>query len=231
MAFEGRIRDHGLLEVIQLVAVGRKTGTLHCHDPLQGRHAHIGFDSGVVVSATVDEGRVGESEVTEGYADASSVERIVHDVLRLRDGVFRFVPNERPRVVARVRLAVEPILREAAQRTQLWPFAQARVPHPHVVPAFVDGSPQQVSLLRLTPSQWELLTYVDGERDLTAIAAVMQREHSQVAALVHDLVASGLMTLRERTAAGVVASRPVRPSDHKEQGQATVPISLPNRRY
>ena len=61
--------------------------------------------------------------------------------------------------------------------------------------------PHQLPLLRLTPPQWDILTRVDGQRDLMSLAAVMQRDVTDVALLVHDLLGAGLLTLREGQAA------------------------------
>ena len=199
MALEGRIRDLGLIEVIQLLAVGRKTGTLHCHAPLQGRRAQISVESGLIVHAEA----TGVDRLHELHAprrratDAKGIEDAVHDVLLWRDGTFRFAPGERPAHDSTVRMAVEPLLMEAAHRAEVWQRVHARVPHARVIPAFVDVSPQQLPLLRLTPPQWEILTYVDGQRDLVALAAAMQRDVTAVAELVYELIGSGLLSLRE----------------------------------
>lgn len=199
MALEGRIRDLGLIEVIQLLAVGRKTGTLHCHAPLQGRRAQISVENGLVVHAEA----TGVDRLHELHAprrrasDAKGIEEAVHDVLLWRDGTFRFAPGEQPAHGSTVRMAVEPLLMEAAHRAEVWQRVQARVPHACVIPAFVDVAPQQLPLLRLTPPQWEILTHVDGQRDLVALGAVMQRDVTAVAELVYDLIGSGLLSLRE----------------------------------
>ncbi len=199
MALEGRIRDLGLIEVIQLLAVGRKTGTLHCHAPLQGRRAQISVENGAIVHAEA----TGVDRLHELHAprrrasDAKGIEEAVHDVLLWRDGTFRFAPGEPPAHGSTVRMAVEPLLMEAAHRAEVWQRVHARVPHARVIPAFVEVSPQQLPLLRLTPPQWEILTHVDGQRDLVALAAVMQRNVTAVAELVYDLIGSGLLSLRE----------------------------------
>jgi hypothetical protein len=199
MSLEGRIRDLGLSEVLQLLSLGRKSGTLHCEAPLQGRHAFVRFLQGQVVDA--EETPIGdaaaEAAASRAQADAHAVQQAVLDVLLWRDGTFRFAPADIMPATSSVRLPVEPMLMEAAQRAEVWSRIEQRVPHARVVPAFVDIEPQQLPLLHLTPPQWELLTRVDGERDLIALAATMQRELTDIAQLVHDLIAAGLLTLRE----------------------------------
>jgi Domain of unknown function (DUF4388) len=199
MALEGRLRDLALTEVLQLLALGRKTGVLHCHAPLQGRRAQIAFNSGAIIDADV----AGVDRVNDLAAprrrtsDRTAMEDAVQDVLLWRDGTFRFAPGERPTHDTTVRLAVEPLLMDAAMRAEVWRHIESRVPHARVIPAFVEVEPQQLPLLRLSPPQWEILTCVDGQRDLMALASAMQRDVTEVAKLVFDLMGSGLLTLRE----------------------------------
>ncbi|MCZ8204601.1 DUF4388 domain-containing protein [Gemmatimonas sp.] len=203
MALEGRLRDLALTEVLQLLALGRKTGVLHCDAPLQGRRAQLAFEAGAIVDAEV----VGADRVHELAAprrresDRAAMEAAVQDVLLWRDGTFRFAPAQRPLHPSAVRLTVEPLLMDAAMRAEVWQHIEARVPHARVIPAFVEVEPHQLPLLRLTPPQWDILTRVDGQRDLMSLAAAMQRDVTDVALLVHDLLGAGLLTLREGQAA------------------------------
>ncbi|GAB1341587.1 DUF4388 domain-containing protein [Gemmatimonas sp.] len=203
MALEGRLRDLALTEVLQLLALGRKTGVLHCHAPLQGRKAQIAFDGGVIIDADVAAvDRVNELALPRRRAsDRGEMQAAVQDVLLWRDGVFRFAPGERPLHPTTVRVAVEPLLMEAAASAEVWQRIEARVPHARVIPAFVDVEPRQLPLLRLSPPQWDILTRVDGQRDLMALASLMQRDVTDIALLVHDLIGAGLLTLREGQAA------------------------------
>lgn len=203
MALEGRLRDLALTEVLQLLALGRKTGVLHCHAPLQGRRAQIAFDAGVIVDAdVVSADRLNDLAAPRRRdSDRAGMEAAAQDVLLWRDGTFRFAPGERPVHPSSVRLAVEPLLMDAAMRAEVWQRIEARVPHARVIPAFVDVEPQQLPLLRLTPPQWDILTRVDGQRDLMALGTAMSRDVTEVAQLVHDLIGAGILTLREGQAA------------------------------
>jgi hypothetical protein len=120
------------------------------------------------------------------------------DLLLWRDGAFRFAPaDEHAPTGAPICLAIEPLLIEAAQRAEVWARIEDRVPHSRVVPAFVDVEPQQLPLLRLAPAQWEILTRVDGQRDLVLLADSLGRDLLEVAEQVHGLIGTGLLTLRE----------------------------------
>jgi hypothetical protein len=197
MGIEGRLRDLGLTDVLQLLSGGRKSGTLHCDAPLLGRRLRLGFLHGQIVEAVIDDASAGVSRPVA----AEEMGAVVHQGLRWRDGSFRFAPSEMPSASSPVRLAVEPLLMDGALQAEVWSRIEARVPHARVVPMFIDVEPQQLPLLRLSPQQWEILTHIDGERDLTAIAEIMGRELTDVAEWVHDLIVAGLLMLREASPA------------------------------
>lgn len=205
MSLEGRLRELGLAEVLQLLALSRKSGVLHLEAALQGRHAAVHFQQGSVVNAaTWNEYESARALRTRTADEAREVEAIMLDLLLWRDGAFRFAPaDDQAPTSASIRLAIEPLLMEAAQRAEVWERIEDRVPHSRVVPAFVDVEPQQLPLLRLAPVQWEILTRVDGQRDLLLLAESLGRDLLDVAEQVHGLIGAGLLVLRE----GPVAPR------------------------
>ena len=205
MSLEGRLRDLGMAEVLQLLALSRKSGVLYLEAALHGKHAAVQFQNGSVVNAGTWSADEDAGALRTRTADeARDVESVMHDLLLWRDGAFRFAPaDEQASTSASIRLAIEPLLMEAAQRAEVWARIEDRVPHSRVVPAFVDVEPQQLPLLRLAPAQWEILTRVDGTRDLLMLAASLGRDLLEVAEQVHGLIGAGLLALRE----GPVAPR------------------------
>jgi len=199
MALEGQLRDLSLTEVLQLLALGRKQGVLHVEAPLQGRRGQIVFRQGLIIDAVVGP-TTGQDRAAHPHRrqeDAHAVEDAVLDVLAWREGSFRFAPGEDEGHASVLRLPIEPLLMEATLRAEVWARIDARVPHAHVVPAFVDGETQQLPLLRLSPAQWELLTRIDGAQDLVALSASTGRSVVEVAEMVHDLIAAGVLALHD----------------------------------
>lgn len=207
MSLEGRIRELGLHEVCQLLGLSRKTGRLHVRDPLQAKAAEIVFAHGSIVDAAiwtasepVPAGAVATrpSDTRVLTPDAQQVQRCVLDLLMWSEGDFRFVAADASEFAASpLRLAIEPVLVEAAQRAEVWERVADRIPNARVIAAFVDVEPQQLPLLRLVPQEWEILTRVDGKRDLTELASVLGRDLLDVVQIVHSLVGSGLLTIRD----------------------------------
>ncbi len=199
MSLEGRLRELGLAELLQLLALSRKSGVLHLEAALQGRRAAVQFQHGSVVNAGAWSASEASGALRPRMAhDAREVEAVMLDLLLWRDGAFRFAPaHEHAPTGTPIRLAIEPLLLEAAQRAEVWARIEDRVPHSRVVPAFVDVEPQQLPLLRLAPAQWEILTRVDGQRDLLGLADALGRDLLEVAEHVHGLIGAGLLTIRE----------------------------------
>jgi hypothetical protein len=200
VTLEGRIRELSLHEVCQLVGLGRKTGTLEIHAPLQDTAASVAFVQGAIVNASIWSPGASAHDVVRaapGPADAASVTARVLDLLTWTDGEFRFVAGKSSAASSGLRVAIEPLLVEAAQRAALWERVADRIPSARAVPAFVDVESEQLPLLRLAPQEWEILTRVDGRRDLVELARALGRDVVDVAGLVHGLIGHGVLMLRD----------------------------------
>lgn len=201
MSLEGRLRELGLPDVLQLLSLSRKSGTLHLRAQLQGNAAFVRLTQGAIVDAAtwrlVDAADATEAPgLATSPASVRAVQSCVLDLLTWRDGDFRFTPIDSTPPSSPVRLTVDILLVEAAQRAEGWERIVDRIAHAHVVPAFVDVETQQLPLLRLVSQEWEILTRVDGKRDLGELATVLGRELLDVAEIVHGLIGAGLLTLR-----------------------------------
>ncbi len=210
MSLEGQIRELAVPEVCQLLGSSRKSGVLRLHAPLYARAAAIRFAQGVVTDAsqwpiTSDGASAGtEFGVAIGapaaaVADARRVEAIVLELLTWQEGAFHFVADHTPsRPSGAIQLGVDSLLVEAAHRASVWDSVRDRVANARVVPSFVDIEPQQLPLLRLVPQEWEVLTRVDGRRDLSELATVLDRTVLDVAQIVHALIGAGLLTVTDQ---------------------------------
>ena len=207
MSLEGRLRDLGLPEVYQLLGSSRKSGTLRVHAPLQAHAAEVRFVQGMIADAAqwpldLTRAEIVPDRPTPTVADTRTIEAIVFDLLTWREGEFRFVVEKvGVRSASPIRLNVDTLLVEAAHRSEVWDRVRDRVSNAHVVPAFVDIDPQQLPHLRLAPQEWEVLTRVDGRRDLTELADVLRRQLLDVAEIVHTLIGAGVLALRDSTVA------------------------------
>ncbi len=202
MSLEGNLRDLALAEVLQLLAHTRKSGELQLKAPLAGLSARILFEAGSIVGAEstslVQSNASGELISPAG---APAVEQLTHELLCWNEGEFRFVPHpvDASWVHTSVRLNTELLLMEAARRSEDWVRLSDRIPNSRAVPTFADVEPRQLPLLNLQPQQWEVLTGVDGHRDLPALARSLGRDLLEVAQSVHELIGTGLLKLADVT--------------------------------
>jgi hypothetical protein len=202
MSLEGTIRDLGLQEVGQLLSLSRKSGALTVRSALRGATAWLRFVDGAIVDAGGGAPPpAGEATPPAMAGDRPAVEDAVLDILAWREGAFAFLPADptagRGAGASRVRIPTDAMLVESARREDAWRRLRDRVPSADAVPSFVDVEPKALPLLHLVPQEWEVLTRVDGERTLRTLARLLQRDVVEVAEIVHGLVGTGLLTVRD----------------------------------
>jgi hypothetical protein len=136
-------------------------------------------------------------ELVAAHAVAA-VEAAIEELFTWRDGDFRFAPLEDPPAdAARVRLSTDGVLMTAVTNAEQWIALGDRIAHAGMIPTFVEVEPVQLPLLHLVPQEWEVLTRVDGVRDIRTLALVLDRDALDVARVVHGLIAAGMLALRD----------------------------------
>jgi len=123
------------------------------------------------------------------------IEAVIFELLSWREGLFRF--EEGPmQGIPMVQIGTEALLMEGARRIDEWSRISDRVPSLLAVPrltALQDGL--QAPMLDLLPSEWEVLTMIDGALDLRAIASSLARTEFDTAKVVYGLVSTGVVEL------------------------------------
>ncbi len=205
---EGSLRELALADVLQLLELGRRSGTLRVRDEARGLAGEVVLADGAIGGA-----RLGAREA----AHDADVQAMVCALLDVRLGRFAFVPAPEEGAPAhgaaahgppaRRRLRVEGVLVEAARRADEWARLADLVPHAEAVPVLVagdDGAP-----LALDARAWALLAEVDGARDVVALAAALGRDPLALAGELAELARLGLVSC----AAGAVT--PPAPDAHR----------------
>lgn len=251
MPVEGPLREFGINDVFQLLDLSRKTGMLRVTSPVRDDEAHVFFDGGKVVHAslrsepeTVEDllvaaGRITDDELVRARQVASDhsndanlsamfvhagvvsqqeleglvrtrLETVVFDLMAWREGFFSF--EERPisevPVEARVSVATESLLMESARRIDEWSRIADKVPNMAVIPALAPLPEDHESQMDLLPDEWDVLTLIDGARDLRTIAAELGREEFDVAKVVYGLTTTGVLEIRQRRLSTSIAAQP-----------------------
>ena len=126
------------------------------------------------------------------------IESVVFELMSWQEGFFSFeelAPEDLP-AAPEIHVSTESLLMEGARRIDEWSRIADKIPSLTVVPTLapVDEShPTQIDLL---PDEWEVLTMIDGKRDLRAVATVLGRAEFDIAKVVYGLVTTGVVEVR-----------------------------------
>src|SRR5919205_250070 len=127
------------------------------------------------------------------------IESVVFELMSWREGFFSFEErsaDELP-VTPEIHVSTESLLMEGARRIDEWSRIADKIPSLTVVPVLApvrdDGEASQLDLL---PPEWEVLSMIDGSRDLRAIAGSLGRAEFDIARVVYGLVTTGVVEVR-----------------------------------
>jgi uncharacterized protein DUF4388/tetratricopeptide repeat protein len=128
------------------------------------------------------------------------IEEVVFEVMSWREGYFSFIEGPLTDVPAEsaVRITTEALLMEGARRIDEWTRIENRVPHLGVVAVLAPAPAGAEGDLDLLPTEWEVLSLIDGERDVRSIAAALGRSDFDVAKTLFGLESAGLIVLTDR---------------------------------
>ncbi|HNZ96270.1 MAG: DUF4388 domain-containing protein [Acidobacteria bacterium] len=177
MAFQGSLKELPLPDIIQLVAVGGKTGVFQLRN---------GPDTGQIF--------LRKGQIVHAIAGPLTGEEAIYELAIWRQGEFVFTPGQEAETVSIERSNTN-LLMEAARRIDEWQVLSKKIPSTRLVPVFtVEGARTSVSL---TPQEWSLICRIDERRSIDEIAIGLGSSAFDVCKVLYGLVTSGLVTLRE----------------------------------
>ena len=127
------------------------------------------------------------------------LESAVFELMSWHEGFFSF--EERPREelprATRISVSTESLLMEGARRIDEWSRIAEVVPDAGVVPDLAPSEAgREGATLDLLPHEWQVLTMIDGARDLRGIAAALRRDEFEIAKIAYGLATTGILTIR-----------------------------------
>jgi hypothetical protein len=139
--------------------------------------------------------------------ERQQVETTVFELMSWREGFFTFEEIDRDEVPAgaRLQVATESLLMEAARRIDEWSRIVDVIPDVQAVPVLAPLAPEHETQLDLLPHEWEVLSMIDGKRDLRTIADILTRSEFDVAKIAYGLVTTGVIEIRRRRRDSVAA--------------------------
>ena len=127
------------------------------------------------------------------------LETVVFDLMNWREGFFSFEEREIGDVPAgeRTDVATESLLMESARRIDEWSRIADKIPNLSVVPSLAPVSAEHETQLDLLPHEWEVLTMIDGERDLKSIASSLGHAEFEIAKIAYGLETTGVIEIAQ----------------------------------
>jgi tetratricopeptide (TPR) repeat protein len=212
MAIKGSLREAALPDVLQLLAMGKKTGCLGMTH--RGNFAHIYFEEGKISFADI----VNRPERTGDLC--AYVEETVYQLFTWTEGTFNFEVGVVPEHSDRVAIAPESLMLEGARRVDEWTVIERRIHGSDMV--FQTDEARRTELeSRLTPRHSAVLQYVDGRRDMARIVDATGLSEFDVGKALFELLESGVVRSAGTSSAKKPAtSQPVRADEHRNLGVA-----------
>jgi tetratricopeptide (TPR) repeat protein len=127
------------------------------------------------------------------------VEEVVFELMSWNEGYFSFEErsvSDAP-AEASIRISTESLLMEGARRIDEWSRIEGKVPHLDVIPLLAAVREDHPTLLDLLPNEWEVLSEIDGGRDLRSIATNLARSEFDVAKIAYGLLTTGVIEIRD----------------------------------
>jgi hypothetical protein len=157
------------------------------------------------------------------------IEAVIFELLSWREGFFRFEEGTM-QGDPMVQIGTEALLMEGARRIDEWSRISGRVPSLLAVPRLTAlQDDRQAPMLDLLPSEWEVLTMIDGTLDVRAIASSLARTEFDTAKVVYGLVSTGVVELvvPPSVAERVAARAPTPPPGTRAVADVATPVIAP----
>ena len=178
MAIRGNLSEASLPDVLQLLAMGGKTGALSLTVP--GSAGRICFENGRICHAFVTGRSLGTEEA-------------VFVMFKWNDGTFSFEPGLQPPDGAEL-VALDPqaVLLEGARRVDEWSLIEKKLPDFDTVFA-LDRQQLLRNRVVLTSEQHSLLPLIDGYRSVNEIMRTSHMIEFDVGKALFGLLSGGFL--------------------------------------
>jgi tetratricopeptide (TPR) repeat protein len=178
MAIRGSLSEASLPDVLQLLVMGSKTGSLSLVVSDSG--GTICFDNGRICHASIDDRDL-------------DTEEAVFAMFKWKDGSFSFVPGVRPPADARL-VSVDPqvLLLEGARRVDEWSLIEKKLPSFDAVFA-IDRQRLLKNSVGLSDEQRRIIPLIDGSRNLNELMRVSGLREFDLGKAVFGLLSGGFV--------------------------------------
>jgi tetratricopeptide (TPR) repeat protein len=178
MAIRGSLTEASLPDVLQLLAMGKKTGCLGL--TYANNFGYIYFTDGAISHASI---------VNRGL----DTEEAVYLLFTWAQGTFNFEPGAVPdEGVAVQRIDPQSLLLEGARRVDEWALIAKKIPTFDIVYA-VDRHAMLANERELTQEEHVLIPLIDGQRDVSALVHESKLGEFATAKALYGMLMGGFL--------------------------------------
>src|SRR6266545_2422898 len=212
MAIKGSLKEASLPDVLQLLALGQKTGCLSIAD--RSNFGYIYFDKGRIAYASIvnRRDRLGDILVKHEKITQEQLDAAIHRQAKERDKKLgEILVNQT--VISQQEL-------ERARRVDEWGLIEKKIPSFDLI-FLVDRDRLAISDAKLTEVQERLLPLLDGSRDVNQVIEDSGMGEFEVGKALYGLVTAGFLHRAGRTASAEdVKMTDARVEEHRNLGIA-----------
>lgn len=171
---EGSLRDFSLDDLLQMISLGGKTGELHLEGatPFGKRKGVIYFENGEVKDAETEDSR-GEVAIVE--------------LLNIKEGSFKFVPNDSLQVKRSITKSIPDLVLLATSKLDEWNKVKSRVASVDSVFKMVtEDIPEEI---HLSQTDWKVLMLLQKGLTIREAALKLNMTVFDVAKIAYGLAA------------------------------------------
>ncbi|MDY6795877.1 MAG: DUF4388 domain-containing protein, partial [Actinomycetota bacterium] len=170
-------------------------------------------NAGIVGKAQVDEAlklqktsargqRLGQLLIRLGYITKEELEIFVEEqiqdavfeMLRWTDGDFDFQAGVVfPEEDIGLSISTEELIMEGSRRLDEWNRIEKKIPHLNVVFSMTSMQGRDAAQISLTPEEWMVLTYIDGDKTVRQIVDLTGMGTLHTCKILYGLIGSGLL--------------------------------------
>jgi hypothetical protein len=176
MSLIGSLDEVKLVEVLRLMAAGKKTGVLTVTGSTH--EAVLRFQKGALVHAATGRRLQGEAAV--------------FDLFGWREGQLTFVPEDGP-VLPNVNKPMDALIEEGLREGETLHRMNAVIPSDRVVFQLAAGPPDDGPTCTLRPAAWRVLRLLDGLRDVREVMEAAKIPRAEVLRILFDLADGGFL--------------------------------------
>ncbi len=179
MALQGDLSDFGLVDIIQLIDLGKKTGGVEVHgrrgtEQLDG---WLYFDEGKICGAQL--GHLGGEEAAYTLFTCNAGPFVLHEHIPLP-----------PR---NVRVSNEVVIMEGIARQDEWATIAGRMPPKALVPRLVANPRSSGREINLEADKWRVLTMINGKNTVADIVQLSGLGDFTAGKIIIELMEAGLV--------------------------------------